>query len=33
MEDTKVKEAIASLMKDSKRRDALAEMIVEYIQP
>ena len=28
-----VKEAIASLMKDKNQRDALAEMIVEYVQP
>jgi hypothetical protein len=33
MEDTKVKEAIASLMKERGNREALAEMIVEYIQP
>jgi len=33
MEDTKVKEAIASLMKDRSKREALAEMITEYVQP
>jgi hypothetical protein len=33
MEDIKVKEAIASLMKERGNKQALAEMIVEYIQP
>jgi len=32
-EELKVKEAIAELMKDKNQRDALAEMIVEYVQP
>jgi len=31
--DTQIKEAIASLMKDKSKRDAFAEMIVEYVQP
>jgi hypothetical protein len=33
MEDTKVKEAIAGLMQDKGKREALAELIVEYIEP
>lgn len=33
MEDNKVREAIASLMKDKNQRDALANLIVEYVQP
>jgi hypothetical protein len=33
MEDLKVKEAIASLMKDKSQKQALAEMIVSYIDP
>jgi hypothetical protein len=33
MEDIKVKEAIASLMKDKSQKQALAEMIVEFIDP
>jgi hypothetical protein len=33
MEDTKIKEAIASVMKDKNQREALAELLVEYIQP
>jgi hypothetical protein len=33
MDDVKFKEAIAGVMKDRKQREALAELIVEYIQP
>lgn len=33
MEDLKVKEALASLMKDRNERQALAEMMVEYVEP
>lgn len=33
MEDKQLKEAIAALAKDKTKRDALAELIVEYIQP
>jgi hypothetical protein len=33
MEDTKVREAIASLMKDKNQKQALAEMIVEFVDP
>jgi len=32
-DELKVKEAIASLMSDKNRRDELAEMITEYVQP
>ncbi len=33
MKENEIKEAIAALMKDNSKRDALAEMIVEYVQP
>jgi hypothetical protein len=33
MEDKQLKEAIASLAKDKGKRDALAQMFVEYVQP
>lgn len=33
MDETKLKESIASIMKDKSKRDALAELIVEYMQP
>lgn len=33
MDEMKLKEAIASLMKDTTQRTALAELMVEYIQP
>jgi hypothetical protein len=33
MEDIKLKEAVAAVMKDGGRRDALAELIVEYAEP
>ncbi len=33
MDENKIREAVASLMKDTSKRDALAEMIVEYVQP
>jgi hypothetical protein len=33
MEEIKLQEAIASLLKDSNQRGALAELLVEYIQP
>ncbi len=33
MDEKQLKEAIASLAKDKTKRDALAELIVEYIQP
>lgn len=32
-DEIKVKEAVAALMQDKTKRDALAEMIVEYVQP
>ena len=31
--DEKMKEAVAGLLKDKNQRDALAEMLVEYIAP
>ena len=31
--DEKLKDAVASLTKDSGKRDALAQMIVEYSNP
>lgn len=33
MEELKLQEAIASLLKDSHQRDALAELLIEYVQP
>lgn len=33
MEDKELKEAIAGVMKDKTQRDALAQLLVEYIQP
>lgn len=33
MDEKELKEAIAGLMKDKSKRDALAEMIVEFVQP
>jgi hypothetical protein len=33
MENLKLKEAVASLMKDTTKRDALAQLIVEYVDP
>ncbi len=33
MEKTKLQESVAELMKDNTKRDALAEMITEYIEP
>jgi hypothetical protein len=33
MEDTKIQEAVAQLVRDRSKRDTLAEMIVEYVQP
>src|SRR4030065_2975289 len=33
MEDIKLKEAIASLVKEKGSKDALAQLFVEYIQP
>lgn len=33
MDETKVKEAIASVLKDGGKRDALAELLVEYVNP
>jgi hypothetical protein len=33
MEEKELKEAIAGLMKDKTQKDALAQLIVEYIQP
>lgn len=33
MEDIKLKESIASLLKDSSKREALAALLVEYVQP
>ena len=33
MEDLKLKETIASLLKDSSKREALAALLVEYVQP
>ena len=33
MDDIKLKESIASLMKDKNKRDALAELITEYVEP
>lgn len=32
-DELKIKEAVASLMSDKSKRDALAEMIVEYVNP
>jgi hypothetical protein len=33
MEDTKFKEAVAGIMKDKNQREALAQIIIEYVQP
>jgi hypothetical protein len=33
MDETKLREAVAELMKDQYQRKALAEMIIEYVQP
>lgn len=33
MEDIKLKESIASLLKDTNKREALAALLVEYVQP
>ncbi len=33
MDEIKFKESIASLMKDGTKHDALAQLLVEYIQP
>ena len=33
MEEKQLKEAIAAVMKDRTQRDALAQMLVEYIDP
>src|SRR5512133_3476285 len=33
MDELKFKEAVAELMKDKSQREALAQLIVEYVQP
>jgi hypothetical protein len=33
MDETKLQEAVAALMKSGGEREALAQLLVEYIQP